>query len=358
MFCPRYRQGVCSCQTQLRRDRAERLILAEISRRILKCPGWFSAVFEAAQQAWQKWQADVPSELQANQRVLADVDLKIKRLVDRIEAGDDDPEISRRLDERRTERRECDKKLERLKQRNDQPSQPPTEAWLRERLSCLDKILHDPTPATIKAFSDLVGGQIVVTEIREEGRQRHYLRGQFILRATAVVQASLDTEGRTATIDSAAVENELCEQITIAFVDPDPLDAPSEEAKALCDQGLLKKEIAARMKCSKSQITKLIKHWYASRGEQMPDGRTRRSSLQVKHTDPPLYQQLAEPAIELWQGGWLMQDIATKLGCDRNTVTAAVKFAHESRGLPFLDGRNRRKTLPRRGDHKEDQQRS
>ena len=88
------------------------------------------------------------------------------------------------------------------------------------------------------------------------------------------------------------------------------------------------------------------------------DGRTRRSSLKVKHTDPPPYQQLAEAAMELWQGGWLMQDIAAKLGCDRNTVTAAVKFGHESQGLPFLDGRNRRKTLPRGGDHKdEDQQR-
>jgi hypothetical protein len=80
----------------------------------------------------------------------------------------------------------------------------------------------------------------------------------------------------------------------------------------------------------------------------MPDGRTRRSQLNVKHTDPPLYQQLAGKVMELFNQGYLLQDIATAVDCDRNTVTAVIKFWYQSRGLPVPDGRTRRKSLPKR----------
>ena len=47
----------------------------------------------------------------------------------------------------------------------------------------------------------------------------------------------------------------------------------------------------------------------------------------------------------LWQAESLMDDIAGKLGVDRNVVTKAVRWWHESRSLPAPDGRTRRKTL-------------
>ncbi len=53
MFCPGYRMGVCSCKTTLRRDRAERLILGEIGRRILANPAWRDVVVEEMQRAWK-----------------------------------------------------------------------------------------------------------------------------------------------------------------------------------------------------------------------------------------------------------------------------------------------------------------
>ena len=48
----------------------------------------------------------------------------------------------------------------------------------------------------------------------------------------------------------------------------------------------------------------------------------------------------------------LLQDIADTLKVDRNTVTSAIRWWHEVRGLPIPDGRTRRKelevkTLPR-----------
>jgi len=41
----------------------------------------------------------------------------------------------------------------------------------------------------------------------------------------------------------------------------------------------------------------------------------------------------------------LLGDIAKKIGCDHNTITAAVRWWHEQRGLPVPDGRTRRKEL-------------
>ena len=41
-------------------------------------------------------------------------------------------------------------------------------------------------------------------------------------------------------------------------------------------------------------------------------------------------------------------EIAEHLHCDRNTVTKAMKFAYQSRGLPVPDGRTRRKSLDRK----------
>ena len=45
----------------------------------------------------------------------------------------------------------------------------------------------------------------------------------------------------------------------------------------------------------------------------------------------------------------LLGDVAVELGVDRNTVTAAWRHWHASRGLPAPDGRTRRKSLPKGG---------
>ena len=99
------------------------------------------------------------------------------------------------------------------------------------------------------------------------------------------------------------------------------------------------------MKCSKSQVTKLLHHWFVSRNLEMPDGRPRRSTLVQKQLQPPIYQPLADRAKELWNQELLMGEIATVLKCDRNTLTSAIGYWHTSRGLDVPDGRSRRKTL-------------
>ena len=41
----------------------------------------------------------------------------------------------------------------------------------------------------------------------------------------------------------------------------------------------------------------------------------------------------------------VLGDIAEQLGCDRNTITSAIRWWHEDRVLPVSDGRTRRKEL-------------
>ena len=87
-------------------------------------------------------------------------------------------------------------------------------------------------------------------------------------------------------------------------------------------------------------MTKLLKYWFESRGELvMPDGRGRRGMLKQKHMEPPLYQRIADEVMVLYRQEKLLQDIADTLRVDRNTVTAAIRWWHEIRGLPVPDGR-------------------
>lgn len=45
--------------------------------------------------------------------------------------------------------------------------------------------------------------------------------------------------------------------------------------------------------------------------------------------------------MELVDRKWFLQDVANHLGTDRDTVTLAVRYWHESRGLEVPDGRKR-----------------
>jgi site-specific DNA recombinase len=344
LFCPGYKMGVCDCQTQLRRDRAERMILGEIAEKILASPAWFACTLETLVKTWHAQQEQMPAELTAAMRSLEEVDQRIARLVDRIENGMDDPDVKRRLDQRRTERRTLLNRVKTLGQDCSKHEIEPTETWLREQLQNLGENLQSDSPAAAYALRDLVGGQIVVTEIRKEGGKRHHLRGEFTIRVGDVA-ALVTGDGDSTHAAASETDGELFEHIVIDFVDPNPLDQKSEEAKLLYDQGVMNAEIAQRLGCSRSQVTKLLKHWFESRGLTMPDGRSRRGTLTKKHLEPPVYQKIADEAMVFYQRGMLLGDIAEQLECDRNTVTSAVRWWHEQRGLPVPDGRTRRKEL-------------
>jgi len=347
LFCPTYQQGSCSCQTQLRRDRAERMILDEIGKRILASSTWRQAVLDAALAYWHAQEAHIPTELAAAEKALADVERRVTNLLDRIENGDDMPELVVRLSERRSEKQELTTRVERLRRADDGRRPEPTAAWVDEQLCHLGSTLSDTSPAAAYALRDLVGGQIVVTEVRRPDRQRHYLQGRFAITSTALVSGLVGSaEGTDA--DAVSDSDGLVEEIVIDFREPSEIEALSEQAKKLYDEGMPNAEIAEHLGCSRSRLTAILKHWFKSRSLKMPDGRSRRASLKKKHLEPPLYQEIADDVMCLYNQDVFMQDIADQLNVDRNTVTSAVRWWHESRGLPIPDGRTRRKRLNRK----------
>ena len=347
LFCPSHAKGSCSCKTQLRRDRAERMILEQIGTRILENEDWFTAVFDSIRRSWREGERKQPTELVAAENSLADIDRKIECLVDRIENGDKDPAIKERQSQRRSERRDQLKVVDGLRKANEHTLPEPTEEWLRAELRQFGEDLHTDTPAAAVALRDLVGGKIVVTEVKQEGRKRYDLQGRFTIKAAAIATALAGFPVATEPGDGVSVDD-LAEEIVIVFVDPNPLDGPSEEVKQLADQHLPKKEIAKRLGVSRSQITKLLKHWYESRGLTMPDGRSRRSSLSQEFFEPPMYQRISDEVKRLCDEGLLLGEIAMQLKCSPNTITKAFAFWYESRGLEVPDGRTRRKSLDRK----------
>jgi hypothetical protein len=134
----------------------------------------------------------------------------------------------------------------------------------------------------------------------------------------------------------------------IEFRSADNCEQQAELAKELFDQGLLLKQVAAEMKCSRSKVNRLMKLWSAIHQEQIPHGSVRRKTLAQKGTRKPLHQRLADQVMKLWQEDILLQDIAKQLSCGCHTVSAAIRHWHESRGLVVPDGRTRRKTLTRK----------
>ncbi len=346
LFCPGYAMGTCSCQTQLRRDRAERMILDQLGLQIFAHVTWSQQVLKETLAAWRAVEAAVPSELAAARQNLTDVEQKITNLLDRVEDGRGGPELDERLAQRRAEKRELAGRIERLA-RVDQDHRPqPTAEWVAERLSNLSEVFTQATPAAAHALRDLVGGAIVVHEIREAGRKRHYLQGRFSISSGSIAKAIV---GLTGPGGGQLAADGLTEEIVIDFREPASIVAESEQAKALYDQGLMNAEIAKQMGCARSRVTQLLKFWFESRGLEMPDGRSRRSTLKKQHLAPPMYQEIADPVMALYEEGLLLGDIAEQLECDRNTVTSAIRWWHEERGLPVPDGRSRRKELDVKG---------
>ena len=136
-------------------------------------------------------------------------------------------------------------------------------------------------------------------------------------------------------------------RLSLDFQAMDPKDALADQAKALWDQDVENKDIAILMKLHRSQVTGL-KHWSRLHGEQLLDGRTRRGQRARKNLGPARARAIADEVMVLFDRGLLLEEIGKQLDCDRNTITAAVKFWHVSRGLPVPDGRTRRKSLSRK----------
>ena len=222
---------------------------------------------------------------------------------------------------------------------------PPTPEKVLEMLADLGQILISAANAETdeemrtarRIIDELTGGRIDLFQMGERKAQRGWLQGRFKVRLLSFLLE------RVTGVQSSGTEEGV--EVVIDYREPPEVEALSERAKELYDQGLMNAQIAKVLSRTRSYVTKLLKFWFESRGLVMPDGRSRRATLKQKHVDPPLYQEIAEEVMALCRQKMLLQDIADTLKVDRNTITAAIRWWHESRGLPIPDGRTRRKEL-------------
>jgi transposase len=137
--------------------------------------------------------------------------------------------------------------------------------------------------------------------------------------------------------------------ITIDYREPTPNEAWSDRVKELYDHGKLIKVIAAELGITRNLASKALDCWYDRQGMARPDGRSRRATLDEPHRVPPLFVQLSEEAMRLYDDGHSLEQIASRLNCSRPTVVKAISHWHRVRELPVPEGRTWRRGSDRSG---------
>jgi hypothetical protein len=337
LCCRNYIMGLCSCKTLVPRDRAERMILSAISARITQQPAWQQEVLNEVEAAWRREQEQIPASLRDVERALAAVEDKIACLVSQTEQVRADPDVVQRLRQRRSEKEQLLRQQEQLQQTIVHALPAPTAEWVVDQLRSLHTVLSEGGPAAAHALQQLVGGRIMVEEVREPGRKRHFLRGKFTITMSALVDS---VRGQPA--DSSSVSQaQVLEEIVLDFRETKSYAKLANPVKALFDAGVSFDDMAVQLNCHRNQVKMALAYWHEQHGLPIPDGRSCRQRL----AKPTLPEQLAEPAKELWDQNLQMHEIAQRLNCNRDTVTAAIAHWFRSRGLEVPDGRARRKAL-------------
>ena len=335
--CSGYKRGLCASKTRIPRQRAEVRLLEAVSNRVFAQPAWLDAMVQEALWAWEHRQQREPTELAEVEKKLAEVNQLMTRLIDSIERGHGEvEELNERLRLRKKEKQQLEQQRALLQATDVAPTKPPTREWIESKIRQLQKVLQAGGPQANAALRAVVGGRVVVEESTTVGRKRKHLIAKF----TLTTRSLLADTGESAELhaETAAVKTE--EVVVTLRVEP-PWAAIAEEVKAMFNAGARYVTIVEHFDCPRSWVAKALAWWHDKRELPSPDGRKSRARLK----NPTLPEKLADRVKALMDQGFLLQEIASHLGCVHNTVTKAVKHWHRSRGLPVPDGRTRRKEL-------------
>jgi site-specific DNA recombinase len=285
-----------------------------------------------------------PARLEELRRTEAKLNGQIRFLLENNgETDEDRRETADRLRALRRERAEVSSALARAQDDEARPIVVPDEAEVRAMIADLAVLLEsaasgaeEDSQAARETVELLTGGRIELEQMGERRRHGGWLRGRFRARPVGVLAS------RSAGVE---VEGDDGIEVIIDYREQSDAEALADRVKGLYDKGDLIKNIARSLEISRNLATRVLAAWYTRRGQEVPDGRSRRKDLAKKTVEPPKYGQISDEAKRLWDEGLLMTAIQKEVNCDATTLTAAIKFWHESRGLPVPDGRTRRKSL-------------
>jgi len=321
------------------------MIVGAISQRILADEQWFQAVVDATLEAWTDPCLRQRDETPLLKQQVEQLDRKIAKLLDVLENDDGDTdEIRERLKSRRREKERLERRLRELESAPQIPNEPPTPEWIREQLGRMEQSLHAEPRRAREALLELLDGPITVEEVPIDDRKRKMLRGMLRLPPNRTSQLITNWQSHSAT-ESDGNDGSV---IVLEFRDRLKREMQGDEALELYEKGICMKDIAVRLGCDRSRLTKILKYAAKQRGILLEDGHARQARLKLYPTAK--FEQLIEPAIDLFQQRLLINQIASELGTDRSTVAKALQAWHDRQGLQMPDGRNRRATLPIKTD--------
>lgn len=347
--CRGARDGICDCKTMLPRRLASRLILTEIGQLIRNNSEWLNSVYQLVVKSWQELRRRNPTSVKELEERQQSLNTKVQRLLDQIENDSKpDPDIGLRLRERQRELALVNRDVEHLKAQERNMPEPPTCESVAAELVELHDVLQGNVVAANQALKILLGGSIQLELIEEESRKRKFWRGCFSVQVLDISKMAVNFESqqdhdslnpeividfREIPLEETQVKRawELLKQgytfteiakelgvkkarvtaimkvvarrygdgcsakeLKAKFSDLRPPSEPYrqyvESAIKLYHEGLLQNEIADQLGTHKKAVSFAIAMWHTDRGLPVPDGRTRRKSLEVKgrpRSNPP-----------------------------------------------------------------------
>lgn len=136
-------------------------------------------------------------------------------------------------------------------------------------------------------------------------------------------------------------------ELVVDIRQPEEVNPLIARARELYDADWFETEIANELKVSRCCIYKWLAQSFEADGMEKPNGHERRKRIE-KERGLHHYQQISDEVFELAESGVLLCEIAERLNTNRDVITDSLRYAYEKRGLPWLDGRARRKSLDRK----------
>jgi len=346
LLCKVVKQEARPLYSQLDRELALRLTMDKLADLIRGDEQLIATAVEACRTATEALQRPDPERVE---QLKAQVATKTRAILTNLRnpgaTEEDQKESDAIVADLRAERTRLQAELACLETARNRRATLPDEAEIRRLVDDLEAKLmatvHEGSSGDRRAvrrlIESLTGGRIILYQQGERKAKRGWLQGRFRVRLLSwlVEQAT----GESAGLTEEGVE------VTVDYREPSTIEVRADEAWHLQDQGLLNKEIAERLKCSRNFVAKLLKQAAASRGLPCPDGRRRRDSPVPKRRVPAKYVRMAGEVGKLADEGMHLAEIGRCLKLDRTTLTKSYNLDRQQRGLPPLDGRSRRKLL-------------
>ena len=262
-------------------------------------------------------------------------------------SGDDEDLIRNELNEFRNRLRKLDMEIAQEQRHVDQVVNLPTEDEARQVLAALPEILMSaalaPTDDELDKARELIclltGGRIEFFQEGEKKAQVGWLQARFKVNLAAVLMSQVGVEGSTGDAGEVEIVVDIRKEVVV--------NQKIALARQLYDQDLFENEIAKKLQAGRASVCNWIRQSFAEEGKEKPDGHQRRKRIE-KARGLHHFQQISDEVFELAEAGVLLCEIAETLKTNRDVITESLRYAYEKRGLPWLDGRARRKSLDRK----------